>query len=245
MIDMKSKQSKITVSAILAVTIMLAGIFAFSPIDKATTVHNTVLPELQGAGGLDFDDIDATLDALQGVGGIDLDDVLANLMKVAEDTDIEALDLGEAAGTGDVTISVDGDGCLMVSAIIIAPTGAGVTQDIDGDEDLIMFEGGNLITIAGVEHNNIPETEIIRDFAEGGNELINALILAAVEAQDNDSTVNVSNPKLSICDDDTIIIDYTFDTVAEGGVNNGITFEAKVIGWITSDDDFTVTITED
>ena len=38
----KINSTQITMSAILAVTIVVAGIFAFSPVEQASTVHDTI-----------------------------------------------------------------------------------------------------------------------------------------------------------------------------------------------------------
>ena len=43
---MRSK-TKLAIPVILATTILVAGIFAFQPIQEASTVHNTII----GAGG--------------------------------------------------------------------------------------------------------------------------------------------------------------------------------------------------
>ena len=163
MIDMKNKQSKITVSAILAVTILVAGIFAFSPIDEASTVHDTIVSDLQGAGGLD------------------LDDLVANSMKLAVNADVEVLTQGVALGTGDVTISVDGDGCLAVTAIIIALTGAAPTQDLDNGESMNMMDPD--ITIAGVVHT-VEEGEEVPFFVDGGVEMISLQLMNLWEEGD-------------------------------------------------------------
>ena len=212
---MKSKQSKITVFAVLAAVTMV-GIFAFTPIYQASTVHDTLL---------------------------------ANALLLVENTDNEALDLTEADGSGIITVSVEGNGCLAVTSFIVAPTSGDAADDIDAGERLRMFEGdaaGEGIAVAGVEHDNISD-EDIRAFAEGGNELVNALLSDISSNTSNSQERNVANQKWTICDDDTIVVDYTFDTAADAGANadDGITFEAKVIGWISAGDDFTVTITED
>ena len=44
--------NKIVIPAILAVTIVVAGIFAFMPVEKASTVHTTIIAEIQSSGVL-------------------------------------------------------------------------------------------------------------------------------------------------------------------------------------------------
>jgi len=82
---------------------------------------------------------------------------------------------------------------------------------------------------------------------DGGSELISTQLTDLFEEAGNvvDQDDIIANPEWAICDDDTIVIDYTFDTDAINPADDGITFEAKVMGWVTADDDFTVTITED
>ena len=40
--------NKIVIPAILTVTILIAGIFALAPVEKASTVHTTIIADLQG-----------------------------------------------------------------------------------------------------------------------------------------------------------------------------------------------------
>ena len=56
---------KLAIPAILAATVLVAGIFAFMPVEQASTVHTTII----GAGGLDFDDISNTQPSIQVVSG--------------------------------------------------------------------------------------------------------------------------------------------------------------------------------
>ena len=57
--------NKLAIPAILVATVLVAGIFAFMPVEKASTVHNTII----GAGGLDLDDISNTQPSIQVVSG--------------------------------------------------------------------------------------------------------------------------------------------------------------------------------
>jgi len=49
--------NKLLIPSILIVTVLIAGIFAFIPVDKATTVHGTIIAAITG----DTDDIDDSM----------------------------------------------------------------------------------------------------------------------------------------------------------------------------------------
>ena len=79
--------NKLTMPAILVATVMVAGVFAFMPVEQASTVHTTI----------------------QGAGGTSLDDVLAASMI----TEVEAVSVTDS-NTGDiVTLACTEDYILM------------------------------------------------------------------------------------------------------------------------------------
>ena len=45
--------NKFAIPAILVATVMVAGIFAFMPVEQASTVHTTIIDKSSGAGGFD------------------------------------------------------------------------------------------------------------------------------------------------------------------------------------------------
>jgi len=45
--------NKLAIPAILVATVMVAGIFAFMPVQQASTVHTTIIAKSSGAGGFD------------------------------------------------------------------------------------------------------------------------------------------------------------------------------------------------
>ena len=45
--------NKLVIPAILVATVMVAGIFAFMPVQQASTVHTTIIAKSSGAGGFD------------------------------------------------------------------------------------------------------------------------------------------------------------------------------------------------
>jgi len=126
--------NKLVIPAILVATVMVAGMFAFVPVQQASTVHDNVITTLQGDGGLDLDDIQSGTMVLQKVSadadGLDLDDgddirVDCNVpftivgLWVGEDEGIDAADnfdiegvfiVGAGAGGVDFELGTDPDG---------------------------------------------------------------------------------------------------------------------------------------
>ena len=121
---------QIIIPIILAATVIIAGFFAFSPIEEATTVHTLIVADIQGASGLDLDDIQDDTMVLQKVSaaaaGLDLDngdfirvdcDVPFTILGliIGEDEGIEADDVVDidgvflfGAGSGGSNIELDG-----------------------------------------------------------------------------------------------------------------------------------------
>jgi len=75
--------NKLVIPAILVATVMVAGIFAFIPVEQATTVHTTVVADLQGGGGLDHDDISDDIADTETAILLDLEEKI----KLSEDSD--------------------------------------------------------------------------------------------------------------------------------------------------------------
>jgi len=75
--------NKLVIPAILAATVMVAGIFAFIPVDQATTVHPTIVADVQGTGGQDHDAVIANTDTAETAILTDLEEKI----KLSEDFD--------------------------------------------------------------------------------------------------------------------------------------------------------------
>jgi len=55
---------KLVLPSILIGTILIGGIFAFIPVDKAITVHTGIIAAIQGGGGIDNTSLDASISDL-------------------------------------------------------------------------------------------------------------------------------------------------------------------------------------
>jgi len=123
--------NKVVIPAILAVTISIAGIFAFIPIDKATTVHTTLLSdtaeEVRDQDRYVFWEIDATTtitdfilipDSDVDIGGNVTVTLLGNVTSGAGSSTVNC----QTASGGDLTIStalntIDDIGIILNSAL--------------------------------------------------------------------------------------------------------------------------------
>ena len=156
-----NNMNKFTIPVILAATIMLAGIFAFSPVEQASTVHDTIVADLQGAGGLDLDAIDLAIDDLT----TDVDDLTTDVTDVAADVnrlDVTVFASGPAptptlpadieliASLG-VVDSGTGLGLIEIDILVIGPDGSGVEGLVVGDFTFTFTarDGGDDITEIG------------------------------------------------------------------------------------------------
>jgi len=110
--------NKIIIPGILGIIVLIAGVFAFTPIDKASTVHDTILSSIE------IRDIYADIDDA-AVG--DSDPVTIDFILVSKDGDAitgldeTAMDAESTAGTvtGDIAIGLDvneaGDGAYRIT----------------------------------------------------------------------------------------------------------------------------------
>ena len=109
MLSWLSLVNKILIPSILVVTIIVAGIFAFMPVEKATTVHTTITTDL----GANIDKQDRVLSFYFSTGTKNLNDT----------SNANILPFKSAAWTGNATIIVsDGFGTCSVNTYT---TGAG------------------------------------------------------------------------------------------------------------------------
>ena len=60
--------NKIVIPAILVATILIAGIFALAPVEKAATVHTTIISDLQGTSILTDTAVKVNLDVANAAG---------------------------------------------------------------------------------------------------------------------------------------------------------------------------------
>ena len=175
------KSRSFLVPTILIATVLITGFFAFSPIDKASTIHTTII----GAGGLDFDDLSNTQLSIQvvtdsGTGitdgdtviiDCDNDFVLLDSYWGIDDFDgasFEELSIGDSAGN---FITVDG-------VLLIGESEA-------GDDSLIILGNvvGNLADNVNIQRSW--KATVMDEILIGGFIKI-PLILFAVGAGAND-----------------------------------------------------------
>ena len=116
--------NKLLIPSILAVTVLIAGIFAFIPVDKATTVHDQIIAAILGTGTIDLTDISDSMTINDVFGDIDTatsandDAIILDVLVTRHDgsavTGLTAISFSTAfiAGTapGDVTITVTDSG---------------------------------------------------------------------------------------------------------------------------------------
>jgi len=155
--------NKLVIPAILVATVMVAGIFAFIPVEQAVTVHDTLVADLQGDGGLDHDDIDTNIDNLT----TDVSDVADDVNRL----DVTVFASGPAPNPASVNVkliagpgvvdSVNGQAQIEIDILVVDPDGSGVVglDLVDFTFTFTARDGGDGIT------------EIGGDFVDVGNGL--------------------------------------------------------------------------
>ena len=168
--------SKLTIPVILVATIMIAGMFAFMPVEQASTVHTTI-----GTGASTV--LVATLDAVDegddiyGVAsdGVDISDADSITIQVvidggaflADDCDLELT-------VTDVTAGVDFDADILFADALI--------YDASGQADPVA--GDTVVTNIDISVGAYNTIDIILDLDDGGGGTCNA-------DSDYDLTLNV------------------------------------------------------
>ena len=132
--------NKLTIPAILVATVMVAGVFAFMPVEQASTVHTTVIASISAscdaatttvaAGGAETFDIDSTnggafiIDSIQvSTAGID-----------------DAADGADFAFTWDSILTsgdIEAAGAADVNVDLLAFTGIGRGASTDGTAETL------------------------------------------------------------------------------------------------------------
>ena len=125
-----------TIPAILAMTVIVAGIFAFAPIDEATAVHTTIVADLTTE--IDNAVVAIAADAAQVTrngGDTDIDDAETVTFSCTADYLIMGitLDMGPGTyGTDDVSVTIDGDE--IATSVPLGSDLGGAVAIIDGAE---------------------------------------------------------------------------------------------------------------
>jgi len=120
--------NKLTIPAILVATVMVAGIFAFMPIEQASTVHTTIsriatLTEDKTVDGADF-----TITCPAASNGCRILDVyLVEREAGANDADINTITL-TVDGADDIVLAVDGDNTVVNDGAAEVNNISGVTM---------------------------------------------------------------------------------------------------------------------
>ena len=128
--------NKIVIPAILGITIIIAGIFAFMPIEKAATVHTTIIADLQGTSALTDTIVKTTLNVANTPGTI--------LLDVQVDQDFTA-EIGQFF----VTVA---DATVTIQDIRIENAGGTVVETIDF-VDIAVVVGSQIVFPQDVHPN--------------------------------------------------------------------------------------------
>ena len=146
--------NKLAIPAILAATVLVAGIFAFMPVQQASTVHTTII----GVGGLDLDDISNRLPAV-----VERAETIA--LGAAPDNDILAFTCDQAftllsVWFPDATDSADSQ--LGIDDINVSADGtAATTANIGNRQD--------------IADNGISDIELLNEMFSTGDIAVNVL----------------------------------------------------------------------
>ena len=103
----------------MGIVILVAGLFAFIPVKQVSTVHYSILSDIQGEGGLDHDDLELTLsiqhddiDTALTTHDTDIDTALAALefIRLSNDSETKTVDGDDFT----ITCPVTSDGCRIM-----------------------------------------------------------------------------------------------------------------------------------
>ena len=94
------------IPTILVATVMVAGIFAFLPVEQASTVHDTIIANLDGADDEDLTTMKDTINTLINNAEDTTQGQIAALIELEADVDLNAGAV-LAAGTGTAISTVD------------------------------------------------------------------------------------------------------------------------------------------
>ena len=134
--------NKLTIPAILVATVMVAGIFAFMPVEQASTVHDSIIASLDGADDEDLTTMKDTINTLINNAEDTTQGQIAALIELEADVDLNAGAV-LAAGTGTVISTVD-SGAVGFHIIHIIDANFGSNGNIsilvDGTDTLIDAE---------------------------------------------------------------------------------------------------------
>ena len=179
---------KIIIPSVLVATIILAGIFAFSPIDKADAVHNTILAgtmaiECETTTNADISDtteVDITADD-----DFVIQSVLVEFTAGDATDDIDFPVVTVIAGLGDEANTI------VLGDYGIDPAAGSAVFDLVRENDDVTLTA-NLHLLAG---NNIEfEVELTDGVAENANESLTITACVLINEDDADSlVVTISN----------------------------------------------------
>ena len=137
--------NKLTIPAILVATVMVAGAFAFMPVQQASTVHTTIQGTQQNLVALELTDPDNNV---------------GDLYTIACTTDYVVLGI-VALMTGTVTdndLTVSAGGEDVSGAIVFA---AGVPQELIGTA-IAALAADDVVLTSGAETDNANEVTVVK-----------------------------------------------------------------------------------
>ena len=129
--------NKITITTILTVTALVAGVFAFLPVQEATTVHNTILASTTQISTVAFNSlaVDSANDYLitcpTGSAGCRVLEayIKDNDTNAADDVDIDLIDLRMNGETVNLAADVDNPATDDITRVIAGVSGIAMTAD--------------------------------------------------------------------------------------------------------------------
>ena len=148
--------NKYTIPTILTVTVLLAGMFTFMPVEKASTVHTTIIDSLDG---------------------LDVHVFVTSTVSPP----ITAADVELAAGPGLVDVGAGG-GEFEVDVLVLDENGDGVLTLIEADFTFTVTSrsGGNAIAVVGASFAEVA-SGLYTFSASGGGDGTDLGILGVVD----------------------------------------------------------------
>ena len=170
--------NKVVIPAILVVIISIAGIFALAPIDKATTVHSTIVADLLATQT----ERDVVVNSLSNIGTTTI-----ALVDISVDKDF-LVEIGQF-----LVDSTSSAGTVIVEQIVIED-GAGLPfHVIEFTDETIVADTGRIVFPNNGTHATIsmPATWSVVIQGKGGDASSDSKVMIGVIAAD-DATITVS-----------------------------------------------------
>jgi len=172
--------NKLAIPAILTAAVLVAGIFAFMPVEQASTVHTTIVTDILGEDSTTNDDIVANLDRL---------DVTVFASGPAPNP--AAVNVKLIAGPG-VVDSDRGEQQIEIDILVVDPDGSGVVglDLVDFTFTFTARDGGDGITEIGGDFADVGDglytisADADTDFGDDGDSLAYIITVVVDDVDD-------------------------------------------------------------